>query len=122
MRSLAVVALCFSMVILTAANDLTAGERQEGDVLVASRNLIRRAVPGKPMIAQTGFNTVGQITAVRAVNAPGSNAVVEIVKGGPGQSNVVVTAMSAPGEGIDVKVDIYATEPAGGSAEEPASS
>lgn len=78
---------------------------------------LQPAVPGKPMIAQTGFNSLGEITAVNAVNAPDSDAVVKIVKGGPGQSNVVVAAMSAPGKGINVKVDIYANQP-GGSSEE----
>lgn len=73
------------------------------------------------MRAQTGFNAQGEITAVRAVNAPGSDATVTIVKGGPGERNVVVTAISEPGSGLDVQVDIYATKPPGGDNNGPAS-
>lgn len=60
------------------------------------------------MVAQSGYNAEGTITAVNAVNAPGSDANVTIVKGGPGTSRVVVAAISEPGSGLDVQLDIYA--------------
>ena len=73
------------------------------------------------MLAVTGFNAEGEITAVNAVNAPGSDATVTIVKGGPGESNVVVTAISSVGSGLDVKVDIYAIKAPPATDNEPAS-
>ncbi|KAH0558209.1 uncharacterized protein LOC123271790 [Cotesia glomerata] len=101
-------AVCLALVVLAASNDVHLGQRKPGDVLVASRRLFRLGVPGKPMVAQSGFNADGTITAVNAVNAPGSNANVTIVKGGPGEDRVVVAAISEPGAGLDVQLDIYA--------------
>lgn len=49
MRFAVLAAVCLSMVVCATANDVSVGDRQEGDVLAASRRLIRvsfrRALP-----------------------------------------------------------------------------
>ncbi|KAK0182983.1 hypothetical protein PV327_001062 [Microctonus hyperodae] len=102
--------ICLSLAFSVTCNDLNVGKREPGDVLVASRRLLRDdVIPGRPLVAWSGYNAAGNITAVNAVNAPGSNALVRIVKGGPGTSSVVVLAISKLGEGLDVQLNIYAT-------------
>ncbi|XP_015595108.1 uncharacterized protein LOC107267650 [Cephus cinctus] len=100
--------LCLLVGISTAGNDLTLGSREEGDALVASRRLYRPPIPGKVMVAKSGFNVVGRITAITAVNAAGSEATISVLKGGIGNSSVVVAAIGTPGTGLDVQLDIYA--------------
>lgn len=60
------------------------------------------------MVAKSGFNTEGRITAVTAVNAPGSSATISVLKGGVGTDSIVVAAVGDLGSGLDVQLDIYA--------------
>ncbi|XP_046614906.1 uncharacterized protein LOC124302618 [Neodiprion virginianus] len=105
---LAIVGFCLAA--YATANDLRLGEREDGDVLVASRRLFRFPVPGKSMVAKSGFNTEGRITAVSAVNAPGKSATINVVKGGVGTRTIVVSAVGELGTGLDVQLDVYAVE------------
>ncbi|XP_034936809.1 probable salivary secreted peptide [Chelonus insularis] len=99
---------CLALVICATSKDLNVGKRQPGDVLVASRKLVRAPHPLFPSIAISGYNANGNITHVSGVNAPGSNATVSVIKGGPGNSSVVVLALSPRGHGLNVQLDIYA--------------
>ncbi|XP_011297481.1 probable salivary secreted peptide [Fopius arisanus] len=102
--------ILLSLGVLATA-DLHAGEREAGDVLVASKPIVRKAAPGRPGVAIQGLGSPGRITAVNAVNNAGSNATVRIVGGGPGQRKVILLAVSPFGQGINVTVDVYAVVP-----------
>ncbi|XP_063988422.1 uncharacterized protein LOC135168318 [Diachasmimorpha longicaudata] len=113
-------ALILISLAVFATADLQAGQREEGDVLVASKPIIRKPAPGRPGIALQGLGSPGRITAVSAVNNPGSNATVRIVGGGPKTRKVILLAVSPIGTGINVTVNVYALLPnANGTAPPP---
>ncbi|XP_015113360.1 uncharacterized protein LOC107038652 [Diachasma alloeum] len=104
-------ALILLSLAVFAAADLHAGQREEGDVLVVSKPIVRKPAPGRPGIALQGLGSPGRITAVNAVNNLGSNAIVRIVGGGPNSRKVILLATSPIGTGINVTVDVYAVLP-----------
>ncbi|XP_011297523.1 uncharacterized protein [Fopius arisanus] len=103
----------FALAALTTAQNLHAGKHQQGDVLVATRRLIaglisRNGIERPTYTIEPVMDIDGIITTVEGVNAPGSNALVNIQAGGPGSNYVVVGAFTGPNGHFDVQLDVFA--------------